>query len=242
MEFVTLQQGDEWYPSALSEDRWAPDRVYAKGNLALLKSSCIGLCGSRDATPQALALARRVGREAAKLGVTLVSGYARGVDLEAHLGALEAGGSTIAVLPEGIDHFRVRRELRQVIDFERNFVALSMFEPSASWTVWRAMERNKLIVGISSGLCVIEAREKGGTINAAYESMRQGKPLWAFAYEDKLPGRAGNRKLLASSALPLSRVEDFRAALEEAMREPPPEVRQLVMAAIREDAEQEIAG
>jgi len=232
-----LHRGDEWYPSVLSAVSWAPDRIYARGNLSLLRMPCIGLCGSRHATAQALHWARSFGQEAARQGVAVVSGYARGVDVEAHRGVLEAGGAAIAVMPEGIDHFRIRRELKDIIDGTSNFLALSMFDRAAPWAVWRAMERNKLIVGLSSGLLVVEARETGGTIAAAYESMRQGKKLWAVAYEESLPDRAGNRKLLASSALPVSKVEDFREALEAAMLDPPPEVRQLVMAAFRDDLE-----
>lgn len=203
--------------------------LYAIGNSALLDGPCVGLCGSRDASASALEWAHEFGRTCANLGVIVVSGYARGVDREAHRGVLEAGGKTIAVLPEGIQHFRLVRELRATADLHVNFLALSMFEPAASWTVWRAMERNKLIVGLSLGLFVIEAKERGGTIQAAYEGMRQGKRLWAVAYETNTPGREGNRKLLATAAIPLKHVSDLAGALEDAMAHPPEEVRQLVM-------------
>src|SRR3990172_13198172 len=76
--------------------------LYAIGNAALLDSKSIGICGSRHGSPRGLERAREFGREAALKGTTVVSGYARGVDREAHLGALEAGGSTIAVLPESM--------------------------------------------------------------------------------------------------------------------------------------------
>jgi len=234
MEISTLTRGEEGYPRSLRES-FSPERLYALGNLDLIYQPCIGLCGSRNATVQALAWARRFGAEAAKQGIVVVSGYARGVDTEAHKGALDAGGSTIAVLPEGIRHFRVRRELKDALNFNTNFLALSMYDPDDRWTVWRAMQRNKLIVGLSSGLFVIEASESGGTINAAYECVRQGKKLWAVSYKDDLPSRGGNRKLLATSALPVAKVEDFRSALEQAMEEPPPDVRQLVLMAVRED-------
>jgi len=154
------------------------------------------------------------------------------VDRKAHKGVLEAGGATIAVLPEGINHFRLTEELRPLAYPERNFLAISMFEPDEVWKTWRAMERNKLIVGLSAGLFVIEARETGGTINAAYETMRQGKPLYAVAYTKELPGREGNRKLLAGSAIPLRHMADLKRALDEAMSRPPAEVRQLVMSLV----------
>ena len=206
--------------------------LYAIGNVRLLGKKAIGVCGSRDASASALKWAYSFGREAARHQVVVVSGYARGVDRKAHRGVLEAGGATIAVLPEGINHLRVTEELRPLANPEKNFLAISMFEPDAPWKTWRAMERNKLIVALSAGLFVIEARERGGTINAAYEAIRQGKPLYAVAYTKDLPGREGNRKLLAGSAIPVRHMRDLKHALEEAMSQPPAEVRQLVMSLV----------
>lgn len=209
-------------------------KLYGLGQLGLLESRCLGLCGSRDASASALQWAYDFGREAATQGIVVVSGYARGVDREAHKGALEAGGATIAVLPEGIQNFRVVRELRPFVDLGDNFLAVSMFEPAAPWEVWRAMERNKIIVGLSSGLFVIEARERGGTINAAYECIKQGKKLWAVAYSDETSGREGNRRLLRSkSAIPLKHRGELGPALEEAAAAPPVAVRQLVLNVMR---------
>ena len=97
------------------------------------------------------------------------------------------------------------------------------------------MERNKLIIGLAAGLFVVEARERGGTIQAAYECIDQGKRLWAVAYAEDAPGREGNKKLLATSAIPLKHTGDLRRALEEAMTEPPAQVRQLVLDLVGED-------
>jgi DNA processing protein len=203
--------------------------LHAFGFSQLMSRPAIGICGSRNASASALKWAYEFGREAANHGIVVVSGFARGVDRQAHIGALEGGGATIAVLPEGINHLRLVRELKPLADPEKNFLAISMFEPDAPWAVWQAMERNKLIVGLSVGLFVIEARERGGTIDAAYEAVRQGKRLWAIAYKKNLPSREGNRKLLATSAIPLKHTGDLKQALEEAMTKPPPEVKQLVM-------------
>ena len=226
MALKVIDVAGKEYPHSL--ERLLGDcRLYAIGNVGLLGEKAIGLCGSRDASASALEWAYEFGREAAKHRVVVVSGYARGVDRQAHKGALEAGGEAIAVLPEGIRHFRLVRELTPVVDFGRNFLALSMFEPDAPWQTWRAMKRNKVIVGLSLGLLVIEARERGGTINAAFECVRQGKPLWAMAYSSQTPGREGNRKLLAAAAIPIRHRADLSAALEAALSSPPEEVRQL---------------
>ena len=203
--------------------------LFALGALDLLSRPGIGLCGSRDASGKALEWAYEFGREAAEQGVVVISGYARGIDRYAHRGAMENGGTTIAVLPEGSQNFRIIREFQNLLDPESNFLAVSSFAPTAAWKSWRAMDRNKIIVGLSLGLFVIEARDKGGTINAAHECIRQKKRLWAVAYSDDKPGREGNEKLLAGSAIPLTHLDELGPALEDAMANPPEEVRQLVM-------------
>lgn len=234
-EVSMLSPVDPSYPSALEGVvKSAP--LYLLGNIDLLGKRAIGICGSRNASDSALTWAHRFGYEAAKCGLVVVSGYARGVDREAHRGALEAGGSTIAVLPEGIRRFRLIPELRNVVDLEKNFLVISMFEPDDRWQVWRAMARNRVIVGLSAGLFVIEAGETGGTIEAAREAIRQRKRLWAIAYADDSIGRKGNRLLIGESAIPLKGTADFRQALDQAMHDPPPDVRQLVMSLV-EDAE-----
>ena len=148
--------------------------LYAIGNIKLLGQLAIGICGSRQASSDAQDWAFRFGAEAANRDMLVVSGYARGVDRQAHKGALSAGGRTIAVLPEGIEKFTIRRELASLVEMDTNFLAVSMFEPDAPWKAWRAMERNKLIVGLSAGLFVVEARETGGTINAAWSVSSSG--------------------------------------------------------------------
>lgn len=231
--FTIREVAGSEYPERVSELLGGAP-LYAMGNASLLDKKAISICGSRDASASALKWAYEFGQQAAQHGVVVISGYARGVDRQAHKGALDAGGATIAVLPEGIRHFRVVTELKPLVDLDRNFLAISMFDPDASWQVWRAMQRNKLIIGLSVGLFVIEARERGGTIDAAREAVKQGKRLWAVAYSKDVPGREGNRKLLATSAIPLKHTGDLRRALEETMEQPPAEVKQLVMILVGE--------
>lgn len=203
--------------------------LWCLGNVDLIKKKSIGICGSRAASPDALAWAHRFGTEAAAHGLVVVSGYARGVDRQAHKGALEGGGATIAVLPDGLNYFRLVKDLRNTAHFDENFLAVSMFEPTAVWKSWRAMQRNKLIVGLSAALIVVEAQETGGTIAAAMECLRQKKKLWAVAYSTQLPGREGNQILLQESAIPLKRLSDLRSALESTASGSDEDIKQLVL-------------
>lgn len=223
-----IRRSDSSYPDPLRTV--LPDaELCCVGDRSLLAKRAIGICGSRGASEEALIWAYKFGAEASNHGLVVVSGYARGVDRQAHKGALESGGSTIAVLPEGINNFRMRRELKPLARLDGNFLAVSMFEPDAVWKSWRAMERNKLIVGLSVALFVVEAKETGGTIDAAMQCVRQKKKLWAISYSADLPGREGNRLLLQDAAIPLKRLGDLRKALEMAMSDSDESVTQLAL-------------
>ena len=227
-EAITIRPDDSSYPvGAIAPTQGVT--LTCVGNLGLLNMKAIGICGSRNASADALKYARSFGSEAAKRDLVVVSGYARGIDREAHKGTLESGGRTIAVLPEGIKHFRLNRELKPYVRLEENFLAVSMFPSDARWQAWRAMERNNLIVGLSSDMFVIEARDTGGTINAAMECVRQGKRLWAIAYSEDTPERAGNRILIPDKAIPLKCIRDVKRALDDATQRSREDVKQIAM-------------
>lgn len=226
--YEVVSRNDKVYPVTVSSILGGRD-LFTIGQQELMGRPAIGICGSRNASKSALEWAYKFGEEAARHDAVVVSGYAKGVDRQAHKGALAAGGTTIAVLPEGIEHFRLIRELEPLVDLRRNFLAVSMFEPRTPWKAYHAMERNKLIVALSAGLFVIEARERGGTIDAARECLRQNKRLCVVDYNKVLPGREGNRLLLAGSAIPLKHTGDLRAALKLVMSEHREEAQQLVL-------------
>jgi hypothetical protein len=98
---------DPRYPERLRSFPGSPPALFCRGDVALLGDPAIGVCGSRNATTEGLSAARACGEDAARSRVTVVSGYAKGVDTESHTAAIKAGGRTIAVLAEGISHFKV---------------------------------------------------------------------------------------------------------------------------------------
>ncbi len=124
--------------------------------------------------------------------------------MASHEAALSGGGRTIIVLPEGIDHFRVKKSIASVWDWERILV-ISQFPRKAIWRADRAMERNKIIVALSQAVIVLEAREKGGTLNAGFAALGLKKPLFVVLYDDMNGAREGNQLLLASGGIPLRR-------------------------------------
>jgi DNA processing protein len=201
-----LSAGEGPYPTALVAlfGGLLPPEIWYIGNLDLLNAKGVGFCGSRNATAGGLQVAADCAGQLSELGITIVSGYAPGVDMESHQSALATGGSTIIVLAEGIDHFRVKKAIADVWDWRRTLV-ISYFPRNAVWRADRAMDRNKVIIGLSDAVIVLEARETGGTLNAGFRALEAQKPLFVAFYDDMNGGRAGNQMLLEQGAKPLLR-------------------------------------
>ena len=123
----------------------SPEVLYCLGDSSLFRKHIIMIGGSRNASNRAQELAYKCGRLIAEQGFTVASGYARGVDMAAHLGALEAGGDTIAILPYGLFKFKLNHAIREVFDLERALV-VSELPPSSRFKVISALIRNKLLV------------------------------------------------------------------------------------------------
>lgn len=133
-----LLPGVDPYPRRLAQSTDTPPVLFYSGPLDLLQRPCVGICGSRNASADGLRAAAACGELAAQQGAVTVSGYARGVDRATHVATLEHGGATIVVLPEGIDHFKVRRgEVAAAWDPDRVLV-LSQFAPTQTWSTGAA--------------------------------------------------------------------------------------------------------
>lgn len=200
------------YPPRLALVDDPPPVLFYIGNVDLLKRPAVGMCGSRDASERGLEAARGCGEQVARHGLTVVSGYARGVDMATHVGAIAAGGSTIIVMAEGLIHFRMKRDLADTgADFARVLV-LSQFPPRQTWNTGAAMARNAVIVGLGRALVVVEARDKGGTLDAGLQALRLGRPLLALEFSDIAP--KGNALLFEKGAQRVSTTGELKRALD----------------------------
>ncbi|MGW9196590.1 DNA-processing protein DprA [Micromonospora chersina] len=196
-----LLVGDARYPAQLGDLASSSPVLFYWGNVDLLSAPGLGMCGSRKASELGLKAAVACGEEVQQQGLVVVSGYAKGVDTETHLAALRQGGSTVVVLAEGFDHFRIKRAIPRELFRRENVLVVSQFAPRQPWTAGGAMTRNKLIYGLGLALVVVEAGEKGGTLAAGSGALSLGKPVFVLDFNGSTP--AGNRILLDKGGIPV---------------------------------------
>jgi DNA processing protein len=192
---------DPRYPSVLRRKFGsnAPAVLFCRGAIDLLTAISVGFCGSRKASERGLEVAADCASQLSEAGINVVSGYAAGIDLTTHIVALREGGTTTIVLPEGIEHFRIRRDLRDIWDWSRVLV-ISQFNPSMPWRVENAMKRNIIICALSRALIVVEAGRTGGSIEAGRVALAADIPVYAPVYDGMPETAAGNVELFVKGA------------------------------------------
>jgi DNA protecting protein DprA len=192
---------DDSYPMRLKMTLGdvAPPVLFAKGNLDILDDKSVGFCGARKASEKGLRVAALCAEALVKEGINVSSGYANGVDMKAHTSALEHGGTTTIVLAEGIQNFRIKKEIKDFFDEDRA-VIVSEFFPTGRWFVSNAMQRNRTILGLSKAMMVIEAAMKGGTYAAAMDAIEHRVPLFFADYKVDNVSSEGNRYFLSKGA------------------------------------------
>ena len=175
------------------------------GNINLLSNRTVGFSGSRMVSEKGVAITKDcVEQLSQEKDISIVSGYAQGVDKEAHYTALASGGSTIIILPNGIRSFYVRQELKDVWDWDRVLV-ISEYLPKDKWSVSRAMNRNNTIIGLSDIMVVVEAGLTGGSLDAGLRTLEDNKPLYVPLYSDYPESALGNKVLLERGAKSIRR-------------------------------------
>jgi DNA processing protein len=194
------------FPDLLRAIHDPPPGLYVRGcgKVELLAGPCVAIVGARACSGYGRAVARTLAQELAAAGVVVVSGLARGVDGEAHRGALAGGGSTVAVLGCGIDrdypaaHAELARRIR-----ESGGTVVSEYGPGVEPAPWRFPARNRIIAGLSAATVVVEARERSGALITADFALEEGRDVLAVPGEITSSLSAGTNALLRLGASPL---------------------------------------
>ena len=178
---------EETYPARLSCISDKPYALYGKGNLPKDKEPSAAIVGARACTAYGEACARWFAEEMVKNGIQIISGMARGIDGSAQRGALTGGGTTYAVLGNGVDICYPREHIGLYTDIlAHGGGILSEQPPKTKPFAWNFPRRNRIISALSDVVLVMEAKEKSGSLITADLALEQGKDVYA------LPGPVGS--------------------------------------------------
>jgi DNA processing protein len=202
---------DPEYPRLLRHISDPPPYLYVKGTLPA-HSPCIGVVGSRMATPYGLQSARRISADLAVRGVTIVSGMALGIDTAAHQGALGAGGRTVAVLGSGLERLYPPQNRKLANTIAENGAVVSEFPMRTEPEAYNFPIRNRIISGMCLGIVVVEATRRSGSLITARLALEQNREVFAVPGSISSFKSTGTHSLIKQGA---KLVENARDILDE---------------------------
>jgi DNA processing protein len=203
-----LTWGDADYPAVLLQLPDPPPLLYAVGQLRFLRAPCLAMVGSRHATPQGRDNARHFAAHFSRVGLTVVSGLALGVDGAAHDGALEGPGSTIAVVGTGLDQVYPRRHVTLAARVSQAGLLLSEFPLGTPPLSPHFPKRNRIIAGLSMGTLVVEAAVQSGSLITARLANEFGREVFAIPGSIHSPQSRGCHRLIQQGAKLVETAED----------------------------------
>jgi DNA processing protein len=216
-----LDRRSRAYPSLLRELHDPPDVLHFRGagDFEILAGPAVAVVGARSCSAYGAQVARGLTRDLAAAGVVVVSGLARGIDGEAHRGALE-GGVTVAVLGCGIDRDYPRSNADLARRIAQRGLVVSEYGPGVEPAPWRFPARNRIVAGLCQATVVVEARERSGALITADFALELGRDVFAVPGEITSALSAGTNDLLRQGAAPLLSSDDVLESL--GLERPPP--------------------
>lgn len=200
---------DGAYPSMLFKLPNLPLVLYVRGNLDCLKNKVsIAVVGARHASENGVKIARSLSASLCRSGAVVVSGAAKGIDYAAHSGAMDVGGSTVAVLGCGFgaDYLPENESLRR--DVASHGALVTEYPPRTPAYSYNFPFRNRIISGLSYGTIVIEANDKSGSLRTVGHAIDQGRDVFAVPGDITSSMNVGTNRLLRDGAKPVFNAMD----------------------------------
>jgi DNA processing protein len=210
-----LARSDDHYPSLLKQIHDPPPLLYCRGEILPCDELSIALVGSRRSTPYGQRIAERLARSLARVGVTVVSGLARGIDAAAHRGALSGGGRTIAVLANGLSAIYPPEHEDLASQIARAGAIVSEMPMRQGPLPGLFPQRNRIISGLSLGVVVVESGPVGGSLLTVEHATEQGREVFAVPGPIDSIGSRGCHKLIREGAKLVETVEDILEELRD---------------------------
>jgi DNA processing protein len=228
LRVMTLADPD--YPSCLRTLPDAPPVLYLKGEYQKKDELAIAIVGTRRATSYGRSVAFKFAQELGKLGFTIVSGLALGVDTAAHKSALESGARTVAVIGSGFGNVYPQENRRLLEPIAQQGAVLTEFASNVNPAQWTFPQRNRIISGLSRGVVVIEAPEGSGALLTAHAALHQNREVFAVPGSIASEKNRGAHQLIKKSGAKLvdciddilEEFADLQAALKGRQEKPAP--------------------
>jgi DNA processing protein len=209
MKINSISGTDPSFPSRLAVIPERPDRLYSLGAVPTYELG-VSIVGTRKPTAYGRHVTADIASRLAERGAIVISGLAHGVDGIAHEATIRAGGTTVAVLPAGLDQIypSAHRSLASRI-IETGGALISEYEPGTPPLPYRFLERNRLVSGLGDIVIVTEAGIRSGTMNTTMHALEQGKDVYAVPGPITSAMSAGCNALIAQGATPIVNIEQF---------------------------------
>ena len=192
---------DPEYPELLREISDPPAILFYRGDLSILKKTCIAMVGSRNASVKGLSATERIARDLSNHGIVIVSGLADGIDSAAHRGCITGGTPTAAVMGCGLDRIYpvTNTTLSQKI-LETGGLLLSEYAPGEKPLGWHFPVRNRIISGLCKATLMMECKIRSGSMTTIRHALDQGRDVYAYPGETGTPWSEGAHQLLREGA------------------------------------------
>jgi DNA processing protein len=211
---LTIQ--DNAYPNLLRDIAGPPQELFYLGAdpSEWIDRPRVAIVGSRAVSAYGKQVTALLARALAERGIVIVSGLALGVDGIAHQACLEAGGTTVAILANGLDRIypATHTALGKRI-LGQGGTIMSEYAAGMPGFKYNFIARNRIVAGLSQALLITEAAEKSGTLHTAKFALEQGRDVLAVPGNITSPGSAGTNQLIKTGAIPVTSVDDVLYAL-----------------------------
>ena len=208
IQILTIK--DEDYPYLLKQIYDPPSVIYIMGNKKILSQNGIAIVGSRNCSLYGQKIAKYLSYQLAKKGIHIISGLARGIDTFSHMGTLQAKGKTIAVLGSGLDVIYPPENAKlaeKIVESEGCLVSEYIVGTKPLGEHFPV--RNRIISGLVSGVVVVEASEKSGSLITVDFALEQGKNVYAVPGNINSPNSLGTNALIKQGAKIVTSIEDI---------------------------------
>ena len=208
-EIKEINWNDKNYPRLLKEIKNPPQKLFVMGNETILNDNCFSIIGSRSCTENGIKTAKQYAKQLVKLGLCISSGMAKGIDTAGHIGALEGGGETIAVLGGGFSHIYPEENRMLFEKITEHGAVITEYEPKQEPCGKQFIARNRIISGVAIGTLVVEAHYRSGTAITAKLALEQGRKLFSIPNQVDNKYGVGTNNLIRKGAILTRNIEDI---------------------------------